>query len=161
MNISPFPAPPGLGNHYSTLWLKDYFLDFTYKGYHTKCLSPDLCHPAQCPQDPSMLLKNAGLPSSLWLNDMPMYICYISFIHSLTDGDIACFNIVSNVANGVDLQDPIFKTPLAKEVKTNLVVRSHQKHQGEGHSIEWSRLKIWKRKEWQRKSLGWEKKEKS
>ena len=51
------------------------------------------------PSSPFMLSQMAGFPSFLQLNNIPLYIYHIFFIHSSVDGHLGCYHILANVNN--------------------------------------------------------------
>lgn len=67
----------------------------------------DLCHLAQCPEDPPVMLQKARSPSVSWLTDIPSYI---HFAYPLICGPLGCFCVlvtVTNAAVTVGVQIPL------------------------------------------------------
>ena len=55
--------------------------------------------PLLTPQGAIILLQVAGFPSFSWLNNIPLYIYHIFFIHLSTDGHLGCSYVLAIVNN--------------------------------------------------------------
>ena len=109
-SLTSVERPPPLVTASFVLWVCScfviftsllYFLDFTYKWYHTVSVFV-LFHFAQYPPSPSTLLKMAKFHSFVWPNSISLYIHTHTHTHTLiysSVDDTSCLHILAIVNN--------------------------------------------------------------